>query len=64
MEQTKRINEDVRRELRIADMPLWALADALGVSEPTITRWMRHELSAERRQQIMDAIHEWQGMGA
>ena len=64
MEQIKRNNAEIRQELRIANMPLWALADALGVSEPTITRWMRHELSEERQQQIMDAIKEWQGAGA
>lgn len=61
MEQIKRQNETIRQKLRIANMPLWALADALGVSEPTITRWMRHELSKERRQQVMDAIKEWEG---
>ena len=50
------MNQDVRKAARIADVPLWKIADAIGVSEPTITRWLRHELPADKKQRILEAI--------
>lgn len=51
-------NETVRRAARSANVPLWRIAAAIGVSEPTLTRWMRFPLSADREQSIMQAIVE------
>ena len=49
-------NENVRKAARIAGIPLWRVAAAVGVSEPTLTRWMRFPLSEERERKIMAAI--------
>ena len=38
------MNKDVRIAARQARVPLWKIADALGVSEATFTRMMRREL--------------------
>ena len=49
-------NQAVRRAARSADIPLWRVAVAIGVSEPTLTRWLRVPLSEEKEQRIMEAI--------
>lgn len=50
------MNDDVRTEARRARVPLWRIADALGVSEATFTRMMRKKLSEDKRSQIMSII--------
>lgn len=52
----KKENEAIRRAARIADVPLWAVAEAIGISEPTLIRWLRLPLPPEREQQVMAAI--------
>lgn len=51
-----RENESVRRAARIAGVPLWKIAAKIGVSEPTLTRWLRVPLSQEREARVMAAI--------
>lgn len=34
----------------------WQIAEYLGISEPTITRWLRVSLSPDREKAILDAI--------
>lgn len=51
-----RENESVRRAARIAGVPLWKVAAKIGVSEPTLTRWLRVPLSQEREARVMSAI--------
>jgi len=49
-------NEAIRRMARSAGIPLWKVAATLGVSEPTLTRWLRFPLSASKEKSIMEAI--------
>lgn len=49
-------NQEVRRAARAAGVPLWKVADALGVSEPTVTRWLRRELPNEKKTAMLAAI--------
>lgn len=49
-------NEKIRKTARAAGIPLWKIAITIGVSEPTLTRWLRIPLSAEREMLIMTAI--------
>ena len=49
-------NVRVRRAARAAGVPLWKLAAALGVSEPTITRWLRFPLPEEKERRLLAAI--------
>ena len=51
-----RENEHIRKAARIAEVPLYKVAEAVGISEPTLQRWLRVPLSAEREQRIMEAI--------
>lgn len=51
-------NKTVRRAARSAGVPLWRVAAAVGVSEPTLTRWLRVPLPADKEQRVMAAISE------
>lgn len=51
-------NKTVRRAARSAGVPLWRVAAAVGVSEPTLTRWLRVPLPADKEQRVMAAINE------
>lgn len=49
-------NLDVRKAARVAGVPLWKVAAALGISEPTFMRWMRFPLPEEKKRQALAAI--------
>lgn len=51
-------NEKIRTALKERKMHQWELAERLGVSEPTFTRWMRHELPEEEQDRIVSVIRE------
>lgn len=54
-------NKDIRRAMRIAEVFTWQVAEKLGVSEPTIYRWLREkEMPAERQLKFFQAIEEAQ----
>lgn len=50
------MNEKLKLRARGAGVPLWRIAQELGVSEPTITRWLRVPLSAGREAEILAVI--------
>lgn len=49
-------NGFVRRRAKEAGVPLWRIAVALGISEPTITRWLRLPLPDCKERAILNAI--------
>lgn len=51
-------NLDLRNSAKAAGIPLWRIADALGVSEPTMTRKLRHELPENEKKQLLDLIKQ------
>lgn len=51
-------NQNVRRAARSAGVPLWRVAATIGVSEPTLTRWLRFPLPEDKERFIMAAISE------
>lgn len=51
-------NTDIRAEAKQAGVFLYAIANKLGVSEPTMTRLLRRELPLEKKQQIRGVIAE------
>ena len=51
-------NRKVRLAARGAGIQLWRIAAAMGVSEPTMTRWFRRPLSPEREKAIMEIIEK------
>lgn len=51
-------NADIRAVAKRNGVYLYAIADKLGVSEPTMTRLLRRELSEEKKRQIKGIIAE------
>lgn len=49
-------NVDLRNTIKTYDMRLWELADLLKISEATMTRKLRHELSKDEKVKIIDLI--------
>lgn len=54
-------NRTIREVAKKKGVKLWQIAAHLGISEPTITRWMRSALSPEREKRILTAIEEIAG---
>lgn len=51
-------NENIRKAAKTAGVHLWEIAAKLGISEPTLTRWLRFPLSVEKECKVLDAIAE------
>lgn len=51
-------NNKIRVAARVAGIPFWKIAQKIGISEPTLTRWLRVPLSSERESIILTAIRE------
>ena len=49
-------NQEIRMELKERHIQQWKLGELLGVSENTIYRKLRNELSVEEKQHILDVI--------
>lgn len=51
-------NDGIRRTARAAGIPYWRIALTIGVSEPTLIRWLRVPLTEDKEKRIMAAIAE------
>lgn len=51
-------NMDLRFKAKAAGVPFWKIAEKLGVTEVTITRRFRKELSPEQKQMYLDIIQQ------
>ncbi len=51
-------NERIRKLSRARGVPLWRIADALEVSEPTLYRRLRYPLSSDEERRISKIIDE------
>ena len=49
-------NLTIRKEAKEKNVALWQIADELQISEPTMTRRLRHELPAEDTEKILAII--------
>ena len=49
-------NKDLRDEMRIANVRQWEVAEAIGVSEMTMVKWLRRELSDSKKVLIREGI--------
>ena len=50
------VNQEIRQAIKAAGLKQWQVARACGVNEYTFIRWLRDELSEERRNAIFAAI--------
>lgn len=51
-------NIDIREAARRKRIPLWKIADALGITDSSFSRMLRHELSEDKKQHIRKIIDE------
>lgn len=51
-------NETIKSEMKASGFHYWRIADALGISPPTLSVWLRHELPAERAEAVRTAIRQ------
>ena len=49
-------NLDIRRFARGNGVPLWRVCEAIGISEPTMTRRLRKELSEREKVELKEII--------
>ena len=55
---TSKANQEVREALQNKGMKQLELADMLGISEFTLTRWLRKELTEDKKKLLLKAINE------
>ena len=60
----KKANADIREAIKAAGLKNWQIAEALKISENTLSRRLRHELAPEGKKQIVDIIQELKGVPA
>ncbi|MCM1133882.1 MAG: hypothetical protein NC340_10485 [Ruminococcus flavefaciens] len=51
-------NTDIRAELKAKNVPVYAVADVMGVHENTLFRRLRHELTEQEKQKLIGIIGE------
>lgn len=51
------MNSEIRDAIKKANVKQWEIAKFCGVSESTLIRWLRFELTDERRELITNAIN-------
>ena len=49
-------NKDLRNEFKIANVRQWEVAEAIGISEMTFVKWLRRELSDNKKKLVRDGI--------
>ena len=50
------MNQEIKTAIRKAGLYQWQVAQACGVTEFTLIRWLRSELTEDRRKTIFSAI--------
>lgn len=50
------VNQDIRQYAKRAGVRLWEVAEFLGISDPTMTRKLRHELSETEKTKLFEII--------
>lgn len=49
-------NKDLRDEMRIANVRQWEVAEAIGISEMAMVKWLRRELDDSKKALIREGI--------
>jgi hypothetical protein len=50
-------NLDIRKEISESKLRQWMIAEELKVSEFTFCKWLRRELTIDKKQEIINAIN-------
>ena len=52
-------NLDIRKAIKDSGMYQYELAEALGISDVSLTKWLRRELPDEKKNMIFEIIENW-----
>lgn len=52
--------KDLKLLIRMKEIPMWKIADAIGIAESTLYIWMR-KYDADHHEKIMKAIQQIEG---
>ena len=50
------MNQEIRQKIKEAGLKQWQVAKKCGMNEYTFIRWLRDELTEQRRNAILEAI--------
>lgn len=53
-------NIDLKERIKHCGLKYWQLGEILGVSDVTISRWLRSELDENKKERIKEAIKEFE----
>jgi len=51
-------NNQLRNKIKKENLKYWRIANAIGITDSTFSRWLRTPLNDERKQRVLDAINE------
>lgn len=51
-------NLDIRDAVKSSGFTLWMVADRLGITDATFSRWLRKELPDSKKQEVFKAVEE------
>jgi hypothetical protein len=54
----KLCNNDIRKFAKDNNVPLWRIAQALGINDGNFSRKLRNELPTEKKEEIFDIINQ------
>lgn len=55
----RKVNIPVRDCSRVHDVPLWRVADLMGISYSTLMQRIRHEWTKEEQERVIGLIEEY-----
>ncbi len=53
-----KVNQNVREAAKAAGVKHWEIANHIGISEPTLVRWLRTPMPVEREKTVLRSIAE------
>jgi len=51
-------NIQLREKIKEENLKYWEVANTMGITDSTFSRWLRTPLNDERKQRVLDAINE------
>lgn len=58
VERSSIMNENIKNQIKESNIFQWQVAEQVGVSEFTLSKWFRHEITGARLEKINKAIDE------
>jgi hypothetical protein len=51
-------NLDIRQQIKETGLPLWVVADRMGIADTTFSKWLRKELPEDKKAEIQQVVSE------